>query len=214
MTGGGAGQSKLSTRDQLLDATGALMTENNSTKVSFGEISAKSGVNAALIRYHFGSKQGLLEALLERDAGANHAALEKLVNSDWDPVKKMRMHIHGVIRLYQRVPYLNRLLISLQSETESDISRYVLERFTMPVVNAEKTILDQGHRDGIFRDVDPLLFHFALIGACDSIFHSRSALLHLLGVDGIDDQLRDRYAEQVADLVMSGLLKDPSAASA
>ncbi|WP_338465550.1 TetR family transcriptional regulator [Novosphingobium sp. ZN18A2] len=202
----GSGDKKQSTRDQLLDATGALMIENNTTSVSFGEISVKSGINAALIRYHFGSKQGLLEALLERDAGDNYAALEKLVNADWDPVEKMRLHIHGVIRLYQRVPYLNRLLISLQSDSESEISRYVMDRFTTPVVNAEKAILEQGHREGVFRDVDPLLFHFSLIGACDSIFHSRSALLQLVGVETIDDKLRDRYADHVSKMILGGLL--------
>jgi len=203
---GAAKQEKQSTRDLLLDATGALMTENNSTSVSFGEISIKSGINAALIRYHFGSKQGLLEALLERHAGDNFSALERLVNADWDPVEKMRLHIHGVVRLYQRVPFLNRLLISLQSESDSDIARYVMDRFTTPVVNAEKTILEQGQREGVFRDVDPLLFHFSLIGACDSIFHSRSALLQLMGVDTIDDKLRDRYAEHVSGMVMKGLM--------
>ena len=207
-----APEQKRSTRDQLLDATGALMTENNTTSVSFGEISAKSGVNAALIRYHFGSKQGLLEALLERDAGDNYEAMHKLVHTDWDPVQKMRLHIHGVIRLYQRVPYLNRLLIALQSESDTDIARYIMDRFTTPVVEAERAILEQGVAAGVFRPTDPILFHFSLIGACDSIFHSRSALLELVGVDMIDDKLRDRYAEHVANLLMNGLRSEPEEA--
>ena len=195
------------TRDLLLDATGALMTENNTTSVSFHEISARSGVNAALIRYHFGNKQGLLQALIERDSGDNYDALDRLVNADWDPVEKMRLHIHGVIRLYQRVPYLNRLLIDLQAESESEIASYIRERFTLPVVNAEKAILKQGQDLGVFRPLDPTLFHFSLIGACDSIFHSRSALLELMGVDRIDDKLRDRYAEHVASMILNGLVQ-------
>lgn len=44
--------------DLLLDATSALMIERNTVDVTFVEIAQKSGLNAALIRYHFGSKLG------------------------------------------------------------------------------------------------------------------------------------------------------------
>lgn len=58
------------TAAKLLVAAGDLMIERNSTEVSLSEIAQKSGVNAALVKYHFGNKDGLLLALLARDAAA------------------------------------------------------------------------------------------------------------------------------------------------
>ena len=58
------------TAAKLLVAAGDLMIERNSTEASLSEIAQKSGVNAALVKYHFGNKDALLLALLARDAAA------------------------------------------------------------------------------------------------------------------------------------------------
>lgn len=194
-----------STRDLLLDATGALMSEGNTTNVSFADISQRSGINSALIRYHFGSKQGLLEALIERDAGASYEGLDRLVGLAISPEEKMRKHVYGIMRLYHQFPYLNRLLIELQSQSETEIARHISETYTRRAVNAQKAILEEGFASRAFRKVDPMIFHFALVGACDAIFHSRSALDHVFGVRQIDETLRDRFAEQVSEIVLAGL---------
>ena len=49
-------------------AASELMIERASIEVSLSDIAQKSGVNAALVKYHFGNKDGLLLSLLERDA--------------------------------------------------------------------------------------------------------------------------------------------------
>ncbi len=99
-----------STREQLLDATSALMIERNSVSVSLSEIAQKSGLNSALISYYFGSKAGLFTALLERDTGAAFVGLERLLQSDMGAVDKLRRHVGGIIHTYYRYPYMNRLI--------------------------------------------------------------------------------------------------------
>src|SRR5437764_3645958 len=59
---------KNATAEKLLMAASALMIERSSIEVSLSDIAQKSGVNAALVKYHFGNKDGLLLALLARDA--------------------------------------------------------------------------------------------------------------------------------------------------
>ena len=56
------------TAERLLVAASELMIERSSIEVSLSDIAQKSGVNAALVKYHFGNKDGLLLALLSRDA--------------------------------------------------------------------------------------------------------------------------------------------------
>ena len=50
------------TAEKLLLAASGLMIERSSIELSLSDIAQKSGVNAALVKYHFGNKDGLLLA--------------------------------------------------------------------------------------------------------------------------------------------------------
>lgn len=198
------------TRDQLLDATSALMSERNSVSISLNEIALKSGLNSALISYYFGGKAGLFKALLERDAGGTFGALERLVQSDLDATTKLRRHVSGIILTYFRHPYMNRLIGALAVDTDSDTARFISERFTRPLAEAQRMILAQGRAEGVFRDIDPMLFYFSLIGACDHLFHARHSLKYAFGIDGIDDRLRQRYTDHVCTILLDSVLARPA----
>ncbi|MBE7186421.1 MAG: TetR family transcriptional regulator [Methylobacterium mesophilicum] len=204
-----AGRGSRTSADVLLDAASALMAERNSVDITFTDIAARSGLNSALIHYRFGGKAGLFRALLERDAGAAFPHLERLVASDLPAVEKLTHHIHGVIRLYFRYPYMNRLIAALAVETNSDTARFMSERFTRPLAAAQGAILEQGVREGVFRPVDPMLFHFSLIGACDYLFTARHALKWAFGVDEIDDALRRRYAAHITGQLLHSVVAAP-----
>ncbi|MFS2110827.1 TetR family transcriptional regulator [Sphingomonas sp. Sphisp140] len=203
------GRIEASSADQLLNATSALMIERNTVDITFADIAEKSGLNAALIRYHFGSKLGMFMALLERDAGGTFDDLERLVKADMDAGQKLRHHIHGIIKVYYRYPYMNRLVAALAVETDSETARFISERFSRPLAAAQKSILEQGEAEGLFRRIDPMLFYFSLIGMCDHLFIGRHSLKYAFGVDDIDDDLRKAYAVHVTDLLMRSVLVKP-----
>src|SRR6266705_3420216 len=93
---------KNTTAEKLLDAASDLMIERSSTEVSLSDIAQKTGVNAALVKYHFGNKDGLLLALLARDAATEIAQLEYLISQPIRPTEKVRLHIGGIIRAYHQ----------------------------------------------------------------------------------------------------------------
>ena len=72
---------KNTTAEKLLVAASELMIERASIEVSLSDIAQKSGVNAALVKYHFGNKDGLLLALLARDAATEMSQLEYLLGA-------------------------------------------------------------------------------------------------------------------------------------
>lgn len=199
-----------SSREMLLDTASALMSEGGSVDFSFVDISARSGLNSALVRYHFGGKEGLLLALLERDAGGTFEALETLVKSDLDAASKLRRHVEGVIKIYHRYPYMNRLIGALGSETNSTTARFISEHFTRPLAEAQRAILEQGIAEGVFRPIDPVLFYFSVIGACDHLFHARSALKHAFGIDTITDDLRRSYADHLTGILLGSIMISPN----
>lgn len=196
------------TRARLLEAASAFMRDNDTLDVSLDQIARTSGLNGALVGYHFGSKFGLLRALLERDAGAALGQLELLVAADLPPVTKMRRHLQGLIETYARVPYLNRLAMMLLKSSDAATASNVT-RLVRPVIDAQRRIIEQGVASGAFRPIDPLLFYFASISACDGIFSGRATLAALFDYDGPADALRRLHAEQTVTLLLDGLARPP-----
>lgn len=53
------------TKDAIVDAARRLFAQKGYTTVGVREIAAEAGINSALVRRYFGSKEGLLRAVLE-----------------------------------------------------------------------------------------------------------------------------------------------------
>lgn len=201
------------TAAKLLVAAGDLMIERNTTDVSLSEIAQKSGVNAALVKYHFGNKDGLLLALLARDAAAEMTNLAFVLDQPISPTEKMRRHIAGIINAYYRVPYLSRLLHLLLHQGSEATSKEVHRFFIDPLFGFVRKLLDDGVAAGEFRKVDPALFYISLNGACDNLFYGRQMNARFLGPTGITDEVRRQYIKHMTTLFLGGLLTDRAAMS-
>ncbi|HAO40275.1 MAG: TetR family transcriptional regulator [Bradyrhizobiaceae bacterium] len=201
------------TAAKLLVAAGDLMIERNSTEVSLSEIAQKSGVNAALVKYHFGNKDGLLLALLARDAAAEMTNLAFVLDQPISPTEKMRRHIAGIINAYYRVPYLSRLIHLLLHQGSEATSKEVHRFFIDPLFGFVRKLLDDGVAAGEFRKVDPALFYISLNGACDNLFYGRQMNARFLGPTGISDEVRRQYIKHMTTLFLGGLLTDRAAMS-
>ena len=57
---------ELGTRERILDAAEALFGEEGFEGVSLRDITGRAGANVAAVNYHFGSKDKLVEAVVER----------------------------------------------------------------------------------------------------------------------------------------------------
>jgi AcrR family transcriptional regulator len=199
------------TAAKLLVAAGDLMIERNTTDISLSEIAQKSGVNAALVKYHFGNKDGLLLALLARDAAAEMANLAFVLDQPISPTEKMRRHIAGILNAYYRVPYLNRLIHLLLHQGSEATAKEVHRFFVGPLFEFVKKLLDDGVAAGEFRKVDPVLFYISLNGACDHLFYGRQMNARLIGARGITDDVRRQYISHMTKMILGGLLTDKAA---
>lgn len=194
------------TREELLRVASELMIEKDSIDISLGEIAKRAGLNSALVSYYFGSKDGLLMALVKRDTAEAVETLRELAEADLPADVKLKRHLAGVINFNFRHPYLTRLIHQLMRDPKSKLSREITQFFTLPVTKAQASILEDGMKSGLFRKIDPVLFYFAAVGACDYLFWGGSALRYVFGLDKIDDALRRRFADHMAELFLEGCL--------
>ncbi|MCW1427761.1 TetR family transcriptional regulator [Novosphingobium sp. JCM 18896] len=194
-------------RAQLLDTASAIMREGDVIDISLSELSLRSGLNSALVKYYFGNKAGLLKALLDRDWQAIVTSVDALVHKgDWGPEAKLRRHISKVVDTFYQVPYLNRLTMRLVRESDEAEARHIADSYLSPIYRAYEALIDEGVRAGVFRPVDPQLFYFTVTGAVDRFFSARLVLKHCFDQDTLTEELRDRYREHTIDIIMAGIL--------
>jgi AcrR family transcriptional regulator len=205
---------KNSTAEKLLVAASELMIERASIEVSLSDIAQKSGVNAALVKYHFGNKDGLLLGLLARDAATEMSNLEYLLAQPITPTAKLKLHIAGIIRAYHRFPYMNRLIHYLLHESSAESADQVSKFFVAPLLDFHRRLLAQGIKTGEFRKIDPVLFYTSLIGACDHLFFGRHAMSRAIGVGPVTDEVCRDYIRHMEALICGGMLKSVDGAVA
>jgi hypothetical protein len=89
--------------------------------------------------------------------------------------------------------------------SDTDSAKQIAEFFVKPFAKLQRKLLDQGFKAGKFRKVDPMFFYMSVLGACDHLFNARFTLRSVFRVPRITDELRARYIDHVADLVLHGI---------
>jgi len=194
-------------REQLLATASRIMRESDTVDLSLAELSRKSGLNSALVKYYFGNKAGLMSALLDRDMRQIIHSVDALLAKDLDPETKLRRHISAVVDTFYEVPYIQRLLMRLVRESEPAEAQRIADIYLRPIYRAYDRLIGEGVKAGVFRPVDPQLFYFSVTGAVDRFFAARLFLRYCFGQDSLTEELRDRYRAHTIDFIMAGLMK-------
>lgn len=192
------------TADKLLQAAHDLLVERAGQSASVAEICARAEVNVAMVKYYFGSKDGLLDAVLERALRQLAGELERLADADLTPEQKLRRHLAEVVRNYVRVPYVNRLMNERLLAAEPDAVDQISASFARPARDWYAELLAAGHAQEHWQSFEPTLFFFAVIGLCEFLFSAKPLLERGFG-QTIDAELVECFSEQIADLVIGGV---------
>ena len=195
-------------RDKLIETASRIMREGDTIDISFSELSVLSGLNSALVKYYFGNKDGLMEAILERDMNHILEQIGLLIDKEWPPEDKLRHHIGAVIDTYYEYPYLNRLTMRLIRDLPPEGARAIADKYLKPLSEAYNIFVGEGIKSGVFRDMDADLFYSAVTGAADRFFTGKLVWKYCYARDDFDERMRDAYREQTVDLIMNGILKN------
>jgi len=194
-------------RELLLQTASNIMREGDVVDISLSELSLRSGLNSALVKYYFGNKAGMLKALLDRDMENIVKSVDALLaKDDMTPEAKLRLHISKCIDTYFAYPYLNRLLMRLVRDSDEAEAKRIAAQYLLPLNNAYNRFIGDGVKSGVFRPINPQLFYFTVTGAADRFFSARLVLKHCFDQDTLTEELRDSYREHTVDFIMAGIL--------
>ncbi len=205
---------KPSSRLRLIEAAIQLMVKRDSIEITLMEIAAEAGLNGALVKYHFGSKDKLMLAALFHIVLPGLDSLEKLVRSEISAKRKMEIHVNAMIGALWRFPFLNRLLRDITSPPDGADAQEVSTQFTRPFLKYQRDIFEEGVRSGEFRQADPLLFYMLLSGMSEALLDLRPTLQQVYGIETITPELCAWYSRSVTGVIANGILTDRDAALA
>ena len=202
------------TREALLRAGAEMFAEAGYDGVRVEALAERSGVNKAMINYHFGGKRQLYVAVIRSAFSALLARVEELRRSSDPPPELLRQFIDSFAALVQRRRPGFPALVIREALSPSDVSSEVIP-LMIRVLLGVREILERGMRDGSLRQVDPTLVYLNLIGGLAFFFATeplRRRVRDQLPVS-IEPPSADAYVRYVQQLVARGLAPESPVAA-
>jgi TetR/AcrR family transcriptional regulator len=152
------------TRRALLDAAADAFAKDGFEGARTRDISTRAGVNQALIRYHFGGKEGLYAAVILDAVDTAREPLTALRASPDPPAERLRHFITVFSQMVERRPHSLTLLLREYLSGARRLSPEVMAQVGEFFATSSQ-IVRQGIRSGDFRRVDPHALHLSLVGS-------------------------------------------------
>ncbi len=189
----------------LLAAADALLMERGSLDFSLAEVAARTNLSAALVSYYFGSKHGLLSALLEWSSGQAVKQLHSLLVMDFPAVVKLKLHVRALVKTYAKAPYLDRLLHHLIDASDAAEAKRISDFYVMRVVSFYRELIAQGVREQTLRPIDPMDLYLIMLGTADHLAARRRILTSALGTAELGEDFVRHFADAFYEILLSGM---------
>jgi len=197
------------TRQALLAAAAALFPERGYDGVSVQDLATRAGVNKALISYHFGGKRGLYVAVLE-SGFAEMAERLRTVDEAPDAREGLRRVFTAYETLTRERPDFPALF--LREAVSRGIEPAVVPHM-LQIVDTTRRLAERGRREGAFREVDPLLFHFGFVGALAFFFATEPARRRAASHLPLQMPTPQAFIRHLEEMTLRGLAPGPSPAT-
>ena len=192
-------------REAILVAAHNLFLTQRGLRVSLNDICIAANVNVGMVHYHFDNKQGLLVMLFERLCASWAEELPQLLARQLPVRRKLELHVEQIIRNYRRYPYATKLMAEVVSMSKAAPARRLSNNFMRPLTDFYRSLIAEGVAAGEFRQVDPELFFFSIVGACEFFFSAKRLLEHIFEHQAIDENVEAAFGRHTIGILIDGL---------
>ena len=187
-------------REHILLTAERLFGEKGFDGTSVRDIAQAAGVNLAMISYYFGSKEKLLEAMIQLRSEYTYGILEELNKdqslSPWD--KMDRLVDFYVDRILNNLPFHNIMYQEATAFRNEDIKEKIIAMKMRNLEQINKIITD-GQEKKLFRRVDLPMTVGTIIGTISAYTQSRAYSCNILAIreDEDDDVFREKLSKRL-----------------
>ncbi len=200
------GHGEKNTIERMLEAATQLFAERGFSGVSVKELAEAASVNIASISYHFGGKEKLYMAVMERQFAAIDEILQPLAQTDISAVEAIRLIGELSLQVHEECPYFNRLMLS---ENVNPNAFYVEEMAKKARNFRELTcnILERGVKNGELRsDFDTRVAALGVVSLTQFYFNDLDFSNVFLDTENHSNQA-EYYIKNAIELFLRSVVK-------
>jgi AcrR family transcriptional regulator len=191
------------TRTRLLDAARDLFIAHGFQGTSTRAIAAGAGCNLSLIKYYFGSKEGLLRAVLQPEIESVRPLIESLAGDGPPTPERLREFFLGMARQLDANRHFFRLMFAELMREDSPLGGELLEPVRRNQQSALR-VLENARDAGVLRDVDLRATLLLVMGSLLFYHLAYPVASHLVGPRS--PEVIDRIGSTAADVFLHGIL--------
>ena len=149
------------TSTRLLEAGRRVFARQGYEGASIRAITQEASVNLGAVTYHFGSKEGLYDAVVESVLAPLRDRVTEAASKSGDPLRR----IEGVVRAFYRHLSQNpdQASFMLQQVTAGGAPIQPVQQTMRQVTTVLSNLVREGQRDGTIRDSDTLLTVLSIV---------------------------------------------------
>ena len=179
---------KVDKRVHILAVAEQLFADNGFDGTSVRDIAQLANVNLAMVSYYFGSKEKLLEALIEDRAGYTLGILEELNKNQtltpWDKIDRLvEFYVEKIMNNYR----FHCILSQQYNQTRSTEIKELIIKIKSRNLEEIKKVIADGQKKKMFRKVDVELTMASVLGTLTQVVNSKTLYSRLMKIDETDD---------------------------
>jgi AcrR family transcriptional regulator len=170
-------------------------------------IAQEAGINKATIYYYYDSKESLYEEVLGCVVGDAAQRIALAVMCEEDILLRLRAFIRALHKVKHDIPEYAAIFMMELGKGGPNLPKKVM-RGLGGIMGMFRTILKDGVREGVFRDVNPVLAYFIILGS-SLLFHTARPKLVMAAEMGIfpKPELPELDYNLTSEIVMDVLTK-------
>lgn len=195
------------TKAQILDAAEEEFARFGFSGAKTEAIAAKTGVTKAMIYYHFGNKEALYKAVIQRPAADFVSAFGNLELETMPPEEALKTVIRVAIAHEISHPHYGRVLLHEAMQNQGQY--FHLTGWINPI-NRVVAVVERGIQSGDFRPVDPFLTVNHIMGICTFYFNAQANMRNVQpDFEWFTPEAIEHFTESAIAMVLAGIKAHP-----
>ena len=172
--GAGEGYAELSSHDRILQSGRELFAEDGYENTTTSAIARKAGTSESQLIKHFGSKEGLLEAIYDQAWQRMALGLRQVQEAHKSPLDRLRALTELMIGALERDKKISTLMLLEGRRIRKHGHQVLLTRGFQQVLGEVDGVLREMRDAGLLRqDLNPEAVRSALIGAFEGLLRDQ-----------------------------------------